>query len=92
MVKALYASMNSKQRKTVQAIFTDPVAGTIVWADIEKLLVAVGCKMIEAKGSGVKFEYNGLMASFHRPHPDKEAKRYQVRDAPEFLEKIGVRP
>ena len=36
--------------------------------------------------------HNGVVARFHRPHPAKEAKRYQVRDAREFLEKIGVKP
>jgi hypothetical protein len=30
--------------------------------------------------------------SFHRPHPAKEAKRYQVRDAREFLIKLGYQP
>lgn len=44
------------------------------------------------KGSRVKFEKDGIIASFHRPHPDKEAKRYQVRDAREFLMQIGVTP
>lgn len=34
----------------------------------------------------------GIIASFHRPHPEKEAKRYQVRDAREFLIQIGVKP
>ncbi len=29
------------------------------------------------------------MITFHRPHPRKEAKPYQVRDARKFLEQIG---
>ena len=48
--------------------------------------------MIEGNGSRVRFAKDGIVASFHRPHPEKEAKRYQVRDAREFLSKIGVRP
>ncbi|WP_244506644.1 hypothetical protein [Phyllobacterium sp. YR620] len=32
------------------------------------------------------------MESFHRPHPTKEAKRYQVRAARAFLERIGIEP
>ena len=36
--------------------------------------------------------HNGVVARLHRPHRAKEAKRYQVRDAREFLEKIGVKP
>ncbi|TAL55894.1 MAG: type II toxin-antitoxin system HicA family toxin [Pandoraea sp.] len=32
------------------------------------------------------------MDAFHRPHPAKEAKPYQVRDARQFLENAGVKP
>ncbi|MEP7453317.1 type II toxin-antitoxin system HicA family toxin [Phyllobacterium sp. SB3] len=84
--------MNNKQVKTLAAIFKDPVSGTIEWNAIENLLVAVGSTVIEGNGSRVKFEKDGIIASFHRPHPNKEAKRYQVRDAREFLIQIGVQP
>lgn len=84
--------MNSRQTKALQAIFTDPVSGTIAWNDIEGLLVAIGCEVIEGKGSRVRFVRDEVVASFHRPHPAKEAKRYQVRDAREFLIKLGVTP
>jgi len=33
-----------------------------------------------------------LVAAFHRPHPAKEAKPYQVEDARTFLELIGIKP
>lgn len=84
--------MNSKQKRTLDAIFTDPASGSIEWKSIESLLIAVGCETVEGKGSRVKFHKDKVIASFHRPHPEKEAKRYQVRDAREFLIKIGVRP
>ena len=84
--------MNSKQRKTLQAIFAHPVSGTIAWADLESLLVAAGAEVIEGHGSRVRFVKDQVVASFHRPHPAKEAKRYQVRDARAFLEQIGVKP
>jgi hypothetical protein len=84
--------MNARHRKTLRAIFADPVSGTIEWAAIEKLLVAAGCEAVEGKGSRVKFAKDGVIVSFHRPHPEKEAKRYQVRDAREYLRKIGVEP
>lgn len=84
--------MNSKHRKTLAAVFSDPVSGTIEWAAIESLLVAVGCKVIEGSGSRVRFEKEGKVASFHRPHPEKEAKRYQVRDARNYLTLLGVAP
>ena len=84
--------MNSKHRKILQAVFADPVSGTISWTDIESLLIAAGAEVIEGRGSRVRFAKGVQMATFHRPHPAKEAKRYQVRDARDFLERIGVIP
>lgn len=84
--------MNRRNAKTLEAVFTDPVSPSIAWADIETLLLAAGCRLIEGAGSRVRFECRGVVASFHRPHPAKEAKRYQVRDARDFLMKIGVGP
>jgi hypothetical protein len=84
--------MNSKHRRTLKAVFTDPVSPSIEWSAVEGLLLAAGARLIEGGGSRVRFECRGLVATFHRPHPAKEAKRYQVRDAREFLTKIGVKP
>lgn len=84
--------MNSKQRKTLAAIFKDPVSGSVAWADVESLLLAAGCEATEGNGSRVRFAFGDHIASFHRPHPAKEAKRYQVRDSREFLIQIGVKP
>ena len=38
------------------------------------------------------FHKDEIIASFHRPHPKKEAKPYQVRDARTFLRQLGVEP
>jgi hypothetical protein len=84
--------MNSKQRRTLKALFDKPVPTTLEWARIESLFVAVGARTIEGNGSRVRFELNGVLGTFHRPHPDKEAKPYQVRDARAFLELAGVMP
>lgn len=74
------------------AVFRDPVSGSIAWVDIESLLVAVGSKVIEGRGSRVRFTCRGETETFHRPHPSKEAKRYQVRAARDFLTRIGAKP
>lgn len=84
--------MNAKQARTLKAVFTDPVSPAIAWGDIENLLIAAECVGIEGNGSRVRFERQGLIASFHRPHPAKEAKRYQVRDVRDFLLQLGVTP
>ena len=56
------------------------------------LLVAVGCRVIEGSGSSVTFEKNGMKVFFHRPHPQKQALRYRIKDAREFLNRIGFTP
>ena len=84
--------MNSAHRKTLSAIFSAPVPATLEWRRIESLLIALGAQVIEGAGSRVRFELNGVVASFHRPHPQKEAKPYQVRDAKAFLTQAGVEP
>lgn len=82
--------MNSRHERTLEAIFTDPAPGTIAWAAIESLLVAVGCELIEGCGSRVRFARDGMIETFHRPHPAKEAKRYHVRAARAYLTRLGV--
>lgn len=84
--------MKGRHRKTLLAVYSDPVSGTIAWADLEALLVAAGCEVIEGSGSRVRFVRMNRTAVSHRPHPAKEAKRYQVRDARRLLSEIGVFP
>ena len=84
--------MNSKQKRTLAAIHRNPVSATIVWDDIESLLKGVGCDVIEGAGSAVAFRRGDEIEYFHRPHPEKEAKRYQVRAVRAFLARIGVKP
>jgi hypothetical protein len=84
--------MNRRQRQTLDRIFQTPVPVSLEWRDVEALFVALGATMVEGRGSRVRFELNGVVATFHRPHPEKEAKPYQVRDARRFLEQAGTRP
>ncbi len=83
-------SVSSVHRKTLAAIFTAPTPPSLEWRRIESLFVALGAQVVEGNGSRVRFELDGVVASFHRPHPHKEAKPYQVRDAREFLLQVGV--
>ncbi|MEM6727067.1 MAG: type II toxin-antitoxin system HicA family toxin [Pseudomonadota bacterium] len=84
--------MNSKHKKTLDAVFTGPLPGKIPWQDIEALLRAVGAEMSEGSGSRVRFRKGEEKALFHRPHPRKEAKRYQVLEARAFLVRLGITP
>jgi hypothetical protein len=84
--------MNSRQRKTLEAVFEAPTRKTLEWASIESLLKAVGCEVIEGNGSRVRFVKGQHAAAFHRPHPTKEAKAYQVEQARDFLTLLGATP
>ncbi len=84
--------MNKTHQKTLETIFRKPVPSNLEWRKIEALFEALGAQTIEGAGSRVRFELHGVIAIFHRPHPKKEAKHYQVRDAKSFLEKAGVLP
>ena len=84
--------MKATHKKTLLTIFTDPVNGNMEWDKIEALLVAIGCQVVEGTGSSVTFEKDGIRAYFHRPHPARAALRYRIKDAREFLKKLGERP
>lgn len=84
--------MNASHRKTLAAIFARPTLASILFTDIEALFRALGGSVTERAGSRVKIELAGEQWRCHRPHPRKEAKRYQVEEARELLERVGVRP
>jgi hypothetical protein len=84
--------VNARHRKTLAAIFARPTLASIVFADIEALVKALGGTVAEREGSRVKIELLGHQWRCHRPHPGKEAKRYQVEEARELLERAGVNP
>ena len=84
--------MKVKHTKTLQAIFAKPTTATLEWVRVETLFIALGCHVIEGRGSRVRFEFDGRIMAFHRPHPAKEAKPYQVEQARDFLTAIGVKP
>jgi len=84
--------MNRSHIKTLETIFSQPVPATLEWRRIESLFAALGAQTIEDSGSRVRFVLNGIIATFHRPHPAKEAKPYQFRDARTLLENAGVKP
>ena len=87
-----HSSMKAKHRKTLAAVFAEPVNGNIEWEKIETLFIAIGCRAVEGAGSSVTFERDGIRAYFHRPHPAKAALRYRVKDARDFLAKLGEKP
>ena len=84
--------MRTKHRKTLEAIFADPVSGTIVWRDVESLLEALGAAISEGSGSRVRFTISDVTLFVHRPHPQPEAKKYVIRNVRDFLTSLGITP
>lgn len=84
--------MRTKHRKTLEAIFADPVSGTIVWRDVESLLEALGAAISEGSGSRVRFTINDVTLFVHRPHPQPQAKKYVIRNVRDFLTSLGITP
>lgn len=82
--------MNSAHRRTLDAVFSHPVPAALEWRRIEALFIALGAQRVKGKGSPVAFVIKGVRADFHRPHPGKNARRYQIRAAREFLQLAGV--
>lgn len=84
--------MNSKQRRVLAAIFKEPVSAGINWHDIEMLFLACGAELEEGAGSRVNVWLNGVRATFHRPHPEKETDKGAVKSVRRFLIAAGVTP
>ena len=51
--------MNSKHRKTLEAIFSEPINGNLEWRKIEALFLASGAELNERSGSRVSFALSG---------------------------------
>lgn len=84
--------MNKRYQKTLEAIYKTPTPSNLEWRRVEALFVALGARVIEGDGSRVRFELGNAIITFHRPHPQKEAKPYQVRDTRRFLEQLEIKP
>ena len=84
--------MNKRHQRTLHLIFSTPVSTNLEWRRIEALFISLGAKVSEGSGSRVRFELRDVVATFHRPHPQKEAKPYQVRRVQRFLQEVGITP
>jgi hypothetical protein len=84
--------MSKRHRRILEAVFRDPVSATIVWSEVEKMMVHYGATVEELDGSAIMVRLNGFSGWFHRPHPQKEAPRGMIRRLRRFLTTAGVAP
>jgi len=84
--------VDTKHRKTLEAIFEKPERANIAWRDVEALFIALGAEISEGSGSRVRVSLKGVRAVFHRPHPRKETNKGAVKSVHRFLDAAGVKP
>ena len=84
--------MRRKHRRTLEAIFEDPVRSDIEWRRVESLFRALGANLSEGEGSRVLVVLKGEEHVFHRPHPQKEIHKRGVRAVRRFLSTAEVTP
>jgi HicA toxin of bacterial toxin-antitoxin, len=82
--------MNSKQVKTLKAIFTNPIPADIAWKDIMTLLEGLGATITQGRGSRIRVILNEQRAVFHEPHPERVTDRGAVKSVREFLVNAGI--
>ena len=83
--------MNTKHKKTLAAIFHEPVRSDVKWTEIENLLTALGAEISEGRGSRVRVALKGVRAVFHRPHPQKVTDKGALKSVKRFLITAGVK-
>lgn len=82
--------LNSKQAKTLKAVFETPARADIPWSEILRLFEALGADVSQGRGSRVRVQLNGERAVFHEPHPEKETDKGAVKSVREFLKNAGI--
>ena len=84
--------MNSKQTKTLERLFDNPVRNNINWVDVVSLILAVDGVIEQGNGSRVRLSIGEQSLNIHTPHPQKELKPYQVRAIRKLLSEQGIEP
>jgi hypothetical protein len=73
-------------------IFWQPARSGIRFGDVEALVVALGGEVREREGSRVVFALKGTRRYLHRPHPGRDARRYQVEEIRDWLTEMEITP
>ena len=84
--------MKKRHAATLELIFTRSVNGSIHWADVEALFVALGAEVSEREGSRVGVFLFGEVCVFHRPHPSPNTDKGAVASIRKWLTEHGVKP
>ena len=83
--------LNTKERRTLDAIFRRPVPADIRWEDIKSLFRACGVEITQGNGSRIRVKCNDIRMTFHEPHKG-ETDKGTVQSVRKFLRDAGVLP
>ena len=81
-----------RHQATLALIFARPASGSVRWADVEALLVAMRAEISEREGSRIGVFLFGEVRVFHRPHPSPNTDKGAVASIRKWLESHGVTP
>jgi len=83
--------LNKKHYKTLEALLASQAPSNVKWQDVENLLIYLGAKIKEGKGSRVRVALNGVKGVFHEPHPTgKEVSQCLIKKLKRFLETAEI--
>ncbi len=77
--------MNKKQQRTLSRIMDKPIRADVTWDEVRSFFKAIGSKINEGEGSRVQVILNTRVLRLHKPHPQKNLKKYAVEAIRDFL-------
>jgi hypothetical protein len=83
---------SNKQQATLLKIFQRPTRSDISWQEAKALLNAIGATIKEGRGSRVMAVKDGKILRLHKPHPQKEMKKYAVERVRDYLKILEITP
>ena len=84
--------MKRKHQRTIELIYSRPVAANVRWSDVEALFKALGAEIAEREGSCIEVFLFGVVRIFHRPHPSPDTDKGAVASIRRWLEENEVKP
>lgn len=79
-----------KKEKLIQRLCSKPK--DFQWSELRSLLISLGYREIQGKGSRVRFVKDAPdkpVIGLHVPHPDKTLKMYVIRYVMDLLRQTG---
>jgi hypothetical protein len=77
--------MNKRQQKTLSRLKDKPTRADVSWDEVQSFLKAIGAMVHEGEGSRVQVIFNKRVLRLHKPHPQKNLKKYAVEAIRDFL-------